>query len=561
MTGAPTQAEVRPGAATLADVRDYHRQSKHGFQAYARGPGTIDWERQPDPFRRFDESPVRELPLTPRERDAPSPWFAGVDIDALSQPGALPRVAISAQALGAWLEHSLALSAWKQHGAARWSVRCNPSSGNLHPTEAYPVLLGVAGFRDGVYHYRADLHALELRCAFTTQDAQPGVYIGLSSLQWREAWKYGERAYRYCQLDIGHAVAALAYGAALNGWSLAQVPLRDAELEALLGTGRAADFVTGEGERGDCLLQVCTGAANAAGADKLLQRARDGEWFGSARTIDSRHFYEWPVLDSIASLVRRESRIADAPVEVEAHAELPSPLPASGGEMLANLARRRRSAQAFDPAAQMGREAFFALLDHLLPRPAIAPWNALPRETSLHCVLFLHRVEGIDPGLYALPRSPRGEELMRRELREEFAWAGIEGAPAHLPLYRLVSARAERAAARLSCQQAIAGDGVFSLAMLADFAASIEDRAWRYRELYWEAGAIGQALYIEAENAGLSGTGIGCFFDDPVHELLGIGGDALQSLYHFTVGRPLRDNRIVSLPPYGQRRGEQDAIA
>ncbi|TVR64991.1 MAG: hypothetical protein EA420_04215 [Candidatus Competibacteraceae bacterium] len=32
---------------------------------------------------------------------------------------------------------SLGLSAWKQHRGSRWALRCNPSSGNLHPTEGY----------------------------------------------------------------------------------------------------------------------------------------------------------------------------------------------------------------------------------------------------------------------------------------------------------------------------------------------------------------------------------------------------------------------------------------
>jgi hypothetical protein len=42
-------------------------------------------------------------------------------------------------------------------------------------------------------------------------------------------------------------------------------------------------------------------------------------------------------------------------------------------------------------------------------------------------------------------------------------------------------------------------------------------------------------LYLEAEAAGVRSTGIGCFFDDPVHQVFGLGDLAFQSLYHFTV--------------------------
>ncbi len=67
---------------------------------------------------------------------------------------------------------------------------------------------------------------------------------------------------------------------------------------------------------------------------------------------------------------------------------------------------------------------------------------------------------------------------------------------------------------------------------------------------------IGQVLYLEAEAAGVRGTGIGCFFDDPVHEVFGLEGNAYQSLYHFTVGGPVEDPRLTTLPPYPSRTGE-----
>ena len=45
-------------------------------------------------------------------------------------------------------------------------------------------------------------------------------------------------------------------------------------------------------------------------------------------------------------------------------------------------------------------------------------------------------------------------------------------------------------------------------------------------------------------------TGIGCFFDDEMHDLLGISDHAWQSLYHFTAGGPVDDPRLSTLPPY-----------
>jgi len=46
---------------------------------------------------------------------------------------------------------------------------------------------------------------------------------------------------------------------------------------------------------------------------------------------------------------------------------------------------------------------------------------------------------------------------------------------------------------------------------------------------------------------------MGCYFDDVVHQLLGIAlpGDAWQSLYYFTVGGTVDDVRLTTLPAYG----------
>ena len=54
----------------------------------------------------------------------------------------------------------------------------------------------------------------------------------------------------------------------------------------------------------------------------------------------------------------------------------------------------------------------------------------------------------------------------------------------------------------------------------------------------------------------------GCFFDDPVHRVLGWYPDTqFQSLYHFTIGGAVEDHRLTTLPPYGdlnEGRGHAD---
>jgi hypothetical protein len=144
-------------------------------------------------------------------------------------------------------------------------------------------------------------------------------------------------------------------------------------------------------------------------------------------------------------------------------------------------------------------------------------------------------------------------------MHPRFDWSTPAGCPSDLPLRMLEAGDARRLATQLSCHQDIAGDGAFSLAMIAGYQEALFTHgAWFYRRLFWEAGLIGQVLYLEAEAAGVRATGIGCFFDDPVHRVFGIEDLAFQSLYHFTVGGAVDDPRLTTLAPYGASIDEHD---
>lgn len=93
------------------------------------------------------------------------------------------------------------------------------------------------------------------------------------------------------------------------------------------------------------------------------------------------------------------------------------------------------------------------------------------------------------------------------------------------------------------------------MAMISLFRENIDIDPFNYRRIHWEAGMIGQVLYLDAEAHGLRGTGMGCFFDDVTHELIGLTDNTFQDIYHFSVGRPFEDKRITTLPPYSHLKG------
>ncbi|MGJ4918870.1 nitroreductase family protein [Bradyrhizobium sp. HKCCYLRH2060] len=531
-----------PAAADIALA--YHARTKHSLKRYAAGPETLDWDAQPNPFREFAGSPRLHLPLT-SDRLAVS-FAEACDATAPVQPLTIDRVALL-------LELSFGLAAWKELGPDRWALRCNPSSGNLHPTEAYVIAENVPGLSDGLHHYVSRDHALEQRCRRgTTSPGEPRLWLALSSIHWREAWKYGERAFRYCQLDLGHAIGAVSYAAAALGWSAHVIDgIDSAQLAALMGLDRADDFAGVETEDADVLLAIVPRDARSRPPTALPSPAKiDDSWKGQANRLDRHPLYRWPVIPEVSTATAGAAQDA-----VSVPSQCP-PLPRRSRARAAELILGRRSAQRFDARFTMDLAAFLHLLDALLPRAA-PPWTAWPFAPRLHPLLFVHRVDGLTPGLYALPRNGEAESSLRRALRPDFDWQHVERAADHLPLFRLLPTDSRGVIRTASCHQAIAGDSCFAMAILAEFTPAVSDHPWRYRQLHWEAGLIGHVLYLEAEAAGLRGTGIGCFFDDSVHEMLGVVAADFQTLYHFTVGRALTDDRITTLAAYpGRTRNE-----
>ena len=227
------------------------------------------------------------------------------------------------------------------------------------------------------------------------------------------------------------------------------------------------------------------------------------------------------------------------------------------------IIRQRRSAVAFDGKTSISAATFFRMIQRVMPgadrsqfeRPM--PWDAWPYDPAIHLMLFIHRVAGLTPGLYFLVRDPKKLSFIQRSMNPELTWTAAPGCPEDLPLYWLLEGDARKLAAQVSCHQDIAGDSAFSFGMLAEFDELLHERgAWWYPRLFWESGLIGQVLYLEAEAAGVRATGIGCFFDDPVHEIVAMKNLAMQSLYHFTVGGPVEDRRLMTLPPYASVRCE-----
>src|SRR3569833_1066263 len=235
---------------------------------------------------------------------------------------------------------------------------------------------------------------------------------------------------------------------------------------------------------------------------------------------------------------------------------MPSPYQASASALI----RQRRSAVSFDRATTLSNQAFFTMMDALLPRAAVPPWDALAWMPCVHPLLFVHRVDDMQPGIYILLRDDTALAELRAALHPDLLWERVADAPSSPPLYALAYGDTRRLAELVSCHQEIAAASAFAVAMLARFDATLAQGARGYRRLHWEAGMLGHVLYLEAEAAAVRGTGIGCFFDDELHDRPGIDGTAFRTLYHFTVGGAVEDTRLATTAGYGHLAGMRENV-
>ena len=480
--------------------REYHNSTKHTSESLREAPHTLDWANMPEPFRHYEGVPVLDLPADPPSPAAPA-------LDVLMGAYGDDRAPDGPAFLSQLLFHAAAISATKCIPAAgfQYALRVNPSSGNLHPTEFHFATRGLKDWPDGLYHYRASSHMAEQR-ALGDYAARLGgdlVFI-LSSIAWREAWKYRDRAYRYCLHDIGHAWESLALSARAVGCdSLAVAHFADDEVARLCGL---------HPDEWPMLMVRITGAPTGSAT------AGEDRWLGGEANELSDETIRYPSIEEVHSATkyiqfRAVPRSAPA---VSGTGGIALPSPVRSRRPFGETVRQRRSALNFEGPPAISFDQLSALL------AATARLSDADFATSrfVQLYLYVHRVDGLEPGVY-----------------RHWAQSGA--------LERIRSGDQQVMAAGLSLQQSVAGNACVAFSMIADIDRAVRSHGDRgYRYVHFEAGAIGQRLYLAAEALGLNATGIGAFFDDDVNRYLKLPSDQEQVVYHFAVGHAVPDPRI-----------------
>jgi len=139
----------------VTDVREYHERTKHTYESVRRSGRMLDWSNFPRPFKEY--------------------------------------VGLAREPLPNELARLLRLGGGVVRSRGDYHFRTYSSAGALYPNELY------VSRPDGLFHFNpGELSVRRLR-----PEGVLGEALGLTGIQWRTGWKYGERGYRHLYWDAG----------------------------------------------------------------------------------------------------------------------------------------------------------------------------------------------------------------------------------------------------------------------------------------------------------------------------------------------------------------------
>jgi SagB-type dehydrogenase family enzyme len=213
-------------------------------------------------------SAIKRMPRTPRTslpRPAAPDVFARVLLERRTWRR-FSHAAVDRDQLATLLALSVGVQKWvaTEHGDV--ALKTSPSGGARHPIECYVVIRKVTGVRPGLYHYAADVHALErirggdMTARLRDWMPQSGYFaraafvLAFTAVFERQLWRYPyARAYRAALIEVGHVCQTFCLAATALGLApFCLMGLADDEIERDLkidGISEAVLYAAGAGAR------------------------------------------------------------------------------------------------------------------------------------------------------------------------------------------------------------------------------------------------------------------------------------------------------------------------
>ncbi|AFZ03743.1 SagB/ThcOx family dehydrogenase [Calothrix sp. PCC 6303] len=500
-------------------AQHYHERTKYDPETIASRSQSLDWSKQPVPFKEYKIGATFDLKSYIQE--APEAFANNPDGQWWRR-------------LSRLLFCSYGLTARMPSMGNTVYLRSSPSAGGLYPAEIYLVSKGTPLLPPGLYNYQCRTHSLmhfwesnvwqnlQEACFWHPSLENTQIALVITSVFYRSAWRYEDRAYRRIFLDTGHLLGNIELAAAISDYrphliggfidqavdemlyidpqqesAIAVLPLADLlDINQNLPTGRTALPSATETEYphlpdGELLpyfhrmTQIQPGTTGKLNLPEIKQE----------KSIEDK--YNFPFCQKFATQT----------TQIDWGEKL---------DKLESTILKRRSTRAYS-GDDLTLDELKSLLDftyqseHYLDQGL----DICPDYFDLNLIqtfIVTSGVEGLETGCYYY--APKAQELRQirfKNFRRELHF--------------------------LCLGQELGRDASAVIFHTADLRAAVHqygDRVYRY--LHMDAGHLGQKLNLAATRLSIGVSGIGGFFDDKVNEVLGIPIDEAV-LYITTLGR------------------------
>ena len=486
------------GNRDVSAAWDYHNATKHTYWSVRGGHG-LDWPNQPLPFKIYKDVESIRLP-----RDG-SPITAGL-LEALgASPASLEGESVPDLGLLARILYfSAGITKRMPYTGGEIFFRAAACTGALYHIDLYLVCGDMPGLEAGIYHFGPhDFGLVQLRkgdfrrvlveaSGEEPAVAEAPVTVVLADTHWRNAWKYGARAYRHAFWDSGTLLANML--AAASG---AGVPARvvtsfvDEEVHRLLGL---------EAEKESVIALVPLGRVpgQVVGETPPIEPLNFPTEPLSPKMVEYPAIYDFHESSSLAMAdevrgMRNGKPTREPDREVGEVITLPRGGEGLGDRTLEETIVRRGSTRAFAHES-ISLEQLAVALDYST-RGIDADFLPSCGSSLNQLFLIVNAVDGLAPGAYLYHRGQHALEMLKEgDFRREAGYLGLE--------------------------QKIPADASVNVYMLADLnqvLGAYGNRGYRMAEL--ESGIIGGRLYLVAYGTGFGASGL-TFYDDEVSRVL-----------------------------------------
>lgn len=222
----------------MINAQQFHSQTKHSRASLGQSRWRMDFANKPFPFKVYKDTEIIDLP---KEFDLPNKQC----LDALINH------TFTSEGLN-FDKKFLASILFFTGGVSRILhgnfMRTASATGALYPIEIYALVQHFSDLEDGLYHFSTgDFTLNQLRkgdyFSYVAQNSsdperiqKSSIVIILSSIAWRNSWKYQERSYRHWFWDGGVMLSnLLAISSAFQLESKVLTAFKDKEINTLLG--------------------------------------------------------------------------------------------------------------------------------------------------------------------------------------------------------------------------------------------------------------------------------------------------------------------------------------